>query len=83
MERTLESITSPSGNNSFGSSKKSIISKMSQSKTPYEERKLTGTGAYKIDAAILAKQAEEDDDNYDDDEFYSDDFEEDESDDDA
>lgn len=62
MERTLESITSPSGNNSFGSSKKSIISKISQSKTPYEERKLTGTGTYKIDASMLTKQTDDDDD---------------------
>jgi len=51
MERTLESITSPSGNNSFGSLKKSAISKISLGKTPFEERKLTGTGTYKIDAA--------------------------------
>ena len=86
MERTLESITSPvpSKNNSFGSSKKSIVSSMTTGKTSNGERKLTGTGTYKIDSTIYSKQVqEEDDDQYDDDEFYSDDFEEDESDDDA
>lgn len=64
MERTLDSNSI--NNNSFGSSKKSIATNL---KT--EERKLTGTGKYKINV----QEPEQDEDYYGDD--YSDDFEDD------
>lgn len=66
MERTLDSNSI--NNNSFGSSKKSIATNL---KTGPEERKLTGTGKYKINV----QEPEQDEDYYADD--YSDDFEDD------
>lgn len=66
MERTLDSNSI--NNNSFGSSKKSIVTNL---KSSHDDRKLTGTGKYKINV----QEPEQDEDYYADD--YSDDFEDD------
>ena len=51
MERTLESMLSPMPNKSFGSTRDqdSVFNNRS---IDHEERKLSGTGTYKIDAAL-------------------------------
>lgn len=73
MERTLESVLSPSLNKSYGSTAKRMAN-------PDDERALTGTGHYKVKVAPQFEVDDEDeDDNYDDDDFCSDDDEEDES----
>jgi hypothetical protein len=82
MERTLESVMSPTPNKSFGLNHEQTI-QYNKRGTENEERKLSGTGTYKIDAALNGtNQPDEDDDLYDED-CYSDDFEEDDSEDEA
>jgi hypothetical protein len=82
MERTLESVLSPTPNKSFGSTRDQNIV-FPKRDTHNEERKLSGSGSYKIDAALqYSNQQEEDDDQFDEDD-YSDDFEEDDSEDEA
>jgi hypothetical protein len=82
MERTLESVMSPTPNKSFGSTREPNIV-FNKRENHNEERKLSGSGTYKIEAALQNyNQQEEDDDQYDED-CYSDDFEEDDSEDEA
>ena len=80
MERTLESVLSPMQNKSGLSSKQQETNTSSHG-FQNEERKLSGTGTYKIDAALHSATWRNEDEDQSDEDCYSDDFEDDESDD--
>ncbi len=62
MERTLESMLSPMPNKSFGSTNEQNIG-FGRQGMGNEERKLSGTGTYKIDAALGSVNVQDDDDD--------------------
>lgn len=56
MERTLESVMSQMPNKSFGSTTQEQNIIFNKRGIENEERKLSGTGTYKIDAALNTAQ---------------------------